>query len=163
MKQTNPKTKAPAKAKPKAPAKARPKAKAPVEKKAPGRHGKYTPEVVESICTYLRQGNTRKTSAICSGISEETFYVWINTKPEFSESIKKAEEDAIAHHVQTIHAFSQSNWQASAWFLERRRKDDFGKQDRVDITTNGKDIQAMTVQQLDAEIERLKRITSETD
>ena len=162
MKQTNPKTKAPAKARPKAKApakaKAEPKAKAPV-----GRPSKMTPEVVESICTYLKQGNTRKTSAICSGISERRFHEWMEEFPHFSQSIKKAEEEAIAHHVQTIHAFSQSNWQASAWFLERRRKEDFGKQDRVDITTNGKDIQSMTVQQLDAELERLKNITSETD
>lgn len=151
------------KQKPKTPAKAKPKAKAPVEKKPMGRHSKYTPQMVESICTYLRQGNTRKTSAICSGICERTFYEWIEEFPQFLQSIKKAEEEAVAHHVQTIHAFSQSNWQASAWFLERRRKDDFGKQDRVDITTNGKDIQSMTVQQLDAEIERLKNLTSETD
>jgi hypothetical protein len=87
----------------------------------------------------------------------------MNEISEFSEAIKKAEEEAVASHVQTIHAFSQSNWQASAWWLERRRKEDFGKQDRVDITTNGKDIQTMTVQQLDAEIERLKNITSEAD
>ena len=147
----------------KAPAKAKPKAKAPVEKKTAGRHSKYTPEVVESICTYLRQGNTRKTSAILAGIGHSTMYEWMDEFPEFSDTIKKAEEEAVAHHVQTIHAFSQSNWQASAWFLERRRKEDFGKQDRVDITTNGKDIQTMTVQQLDAELERLKNLTSETD
>ena len=151
------------KPKAKAPAKAKPKAKAPVEKKTAGRHSKYTPEVVESICTFLRQGNTRKTSAICSGIAERTFYEWMEEFPQFSQSIKRAEEEAVAHHVQTIHKFSQSNWQASAWFLERRRKEDFGKQDRVDITTNGKDIQTMTVQQLDAEIERLKNLTSEAD
>jgi hypothetical protein len=66
-------------------------------------------------------------------------------------------------HVQTIQQASQANWQASAWWLERRRKEDFGKQDRLDVTTNGKDLQSMTVQQLDAEIERLKNITSETD
>ncbi len=158
MKQTNPKTKAPAKAKPKAPAKARPKAKAPV-----GRPSKMTPEKVEAICTYLKQGNTRKTSAILAGIGHSTLYEWMEEFPEFADTIKRAEEEAIAHHVQTIHAFSQSNWQASAWYLERRRKEDFGKQDRVDITTNGKDIQSMTVQQLDAELERLKNITSETD
>jgi hypothetical protein len=158
VKQTNPKTKAPAKAKPKAPAKARPKAKAPV-----GRPSKMTPEKVEAICTYLKQGNTRKTSAILAGIGHSTLYEWMEEFPEFADTIKRAEEEAIAHHVQTIHAFSQSNWQASAWYLERRRKEDFGKQDRVDITTNGKDIQSMTVQQLDAELERLKNITSETD
>jgi hypothetical protein len=151
------------KPKAKAPAKAKPKAKAPVEKKTAGRHSKYTPEVVESICTYLRQGNTRKTSAILAGIGHSTMYEWMDEFPEFADTIKKAEEEAVARNVAVINLAGQTNWQASAWWLERRRKEDFGKQDRVDITTNGKDIQTMTLQQLDAEIERLKNLTSETD
>lgn len=124
---------------------------------------KYTPDTVERICQFLKAGNTRKTSAIASGISEETFYTWMRDKLEFSESIKRAEEEAVARNVAIINKAGQTNWQASAWWLERRRKEDFGRQDRMDITTNGKDIQTMTVQQLDAEIERLKNITSETD
>ena len=124
---------------------------------------KYTPDTVERICQFLKAGNTRKTSAIASGISEETFYTWMRDKLEFSESIKRAEEEAVARNVAIINKAGQTNWQASAWWLERRRKEDFGRQDRMDITTNGKDIQTMTVQQLDAEIERLKNITSDTD
>lgn len=124
---------------------------------------KYNKRTVSTICNLLKAGNTRRTSAIAGGISEETFYVWMKSKSEFSESVKKAEAEAEARNVAIINQAGKTSWQASAWWLERRRKEDFGKQDRVDITTNGKDIQAMTVQQLDAEIERLKRITSETD
>ncbi len=124
---------------------------------------KYNKRTVSTICNLLKAGNTRRTSAIAGGISEETFYVWMKSKSEFSESVKKAEAEAEARNVAIINQAGKTSWQASAWWLERRRKEDFGKQDRVDITTNGKDIQTMTVQQLDAEIERLKNITSETD
>jgi type IV secretory pathway TrbF-like protein len=133
------------------------------EKRHAGRKSKCTPEVIEKICNYLRQGNTRKTSAILAGIGQSTLYEWFDSNPELLDTIKRAEEEAVAMHVQTIQQASQANWQASAWWLERRRKEDFGKQDRLDVTTNGKDLQSMTVQQLDAEIERLKSITSETD
>lgn len=124
---------------------------------------KYNKRTVSTICNLLKAGNTRRTSAIAGGISEETFYVWMKSKPEFSESVKKAEAEAEARNVAIINQAGKTSWQASAWWLERRRKEDFGKQDRVDITTNGKDIRAMTMNELDAELERLRKLTSETD
>ena len=124
---------------------------------------KYNKRTVLSICNLLKAGNTRRTSAIAGGISEETFYVWMKSKSEFSESVKKAEAEAEARNVAIINQAGKTSWQASAWWLERRRKEDFGKQDRVDITTNGKDIRAMTMNELDAELERLRNLTSETD
>ena len=124
---------------------------------------KYNKRTVSTICNLLKAGNTRRTSAIAGGISEETFYVWMKSKSEFSESVKKAEAEAEARNVAIINQAGKTSWQASAWWLERRRKEDFGKQDRVDITTNGKDIRAMTMNELDAEIERLRNLTSETD
>lgn len=124
---------------------------------------KYNKRTVSTICNLLKAGNTRRTSAIAGGISEETFYVWMKSKPEFSESVKKAEAEAEARNVAIINQAGKTSWQASAWWLERRRKEDFGKQERVDITTNGKDIRAMTMNELDAELERLRNLTSETD
>ena len=82
---------------------------------------KYTPETVERICQFLKAGNTRKTSAIASGISEETFYTWMKEKLEFSESIKRAEEEAVARNVAIINKAAGDTWQAAAWWLERRR------------------------------------------
>lgn len=124
---------------------------------------KYNKRTVSTICNLLKAGNTRRTSAIAGGISEETFYVWMKSKPEFSESVKKAEAEAEARNVAIINQAGKTSWQASAWWLERRRKEDFGRQDRVDITTNGKDIRAMTMNELDAELERLRNLTSEAD
>jgi hypothetical protein len=128
------------------------------ERPGRGRPSKYTPEVVERICYSLSQGNTRTTAATCAGISMETFAVYVREFPEFSDAIKRAEEQAVEHYVNVIHTASTQTWQAAAWYLERRRKEDFGKQDKVDITTNGKDINGMSVEDMVAELERIQQI-----
>jgi hypothetical protein len=130
------------------------------ERPGRGRPSKYTPEIIERICYSLSQGNTRTTAAICAGISKETFYQYLNEFPDFSDAIKRAEEQAIEHYVNVIHAASGQTWQAAAWYLERRRPADFSKQDKVDITTNGKDINGMSVEEMLAELERIKQIKS---
>ena len=89
-----------------------------------------------------------------------TFHEWMNEFSDFSELIKRAEEQAIEHYVNVIHTASTQTWQAAAWYLERRRKEDFGKQDKVDITTNGKDINGMSVEDMVAELERIQQIKS---
>jgi hypothetical protein len=128
------------------------------ERPGRGRPSKYTPEVVERICYSLSQGNTRTTAATCAGISMETFAVYVREFPEFSDAIKRAEEQAVEHYVNVIHTASTQTWQAAAWYLERRRKEDFGKQDKVDITTNGKEINGMSVEDMVAELERIQQI-----
>jgi hypothetical protein len=128
------------------------------ERPGRGRPSKYTPEVVERICYSLSQGNTRTTAVTCSGVSMPTFHTWMNEFPDFSDAIKRAEEQAVEHYVNVIHTASTQTWQAAAWYLERRRKEDFGKQDKVDITTNGKDINGMSVEDMVAELERIQQI-----
>jgi hypothetical protein len=107
---------------------------------------KYSTEMTKRICDLLRDGNTQKTSAIASGISEDTFYTWMKEIPEFSESVKKAEEEAVARNVAIIKTAANDHWTAAAWWLERRRRDDFGKNEKVDITSNGKELAAPIVQ-----------------
>lgn len=116
-----------------------------------GRKTKYTPERVEKILQLLASGSTRKAAAESNGISQETFSEWITKKLDFLDDVKKAEaqaESAMALIIQKAargykvlktktvnrdgvitletvetHEFS---WQAAAWWLERRRKDDYG-------------------------------------
>jgi hypothetical protein len=153
-KESTPKPAAARAAKPKPKPQPKPKA----EKHPGGRPSKYTPEVVERICYSLSLGNTRTTSVTCAGVSMPTFHTWMHEFPEFSDAIKRAEEQAVEHYVNVIHAASGQTWQAAAWYLERRRPADFSKQDKVDITTNGKDINGMSMEEMVAELERIKQI-----
>lgn len=53
---------------------------------------------------------------------------------EFSGAVIKAEADAELRFLgQVAKAAAGNNWQAAAWWLERRQHMDFGRRDRVDM------------------------------
>lgn len=85
---------------------------------------KFNEEIVKEICGYLRAGNTQKDSALLSGITEKTFYEWMK-KSEFSEPIKKAEQECKARNIAIIQKAAEKTWQAAAWYLERRYHDEY--------------------------------------
>lgn len=105
------------------------------------RPSKLTPEVQQRIVQALTAGNTRETVARYAGIDPASFYGWLKRGEaagsgpyfEFFNAVKKAESDATVHAVAIIHQAMPKNWQAAAWFLERRYPDDWGRKDRVTI------------------------------
>ena len=56
---------------------------------------KYRESVVENICKLIAKGVNQKTAAICSDISEKTFYEWMEEKSEFRKLIQKAKDSAL--------------------------------------------------------------------
>lgn len=95
-----------------------------------GRPTKRTPDVKGKILKALRDGNTRTAAAGAGGINQDTFFSWLREFPEFSESVKKAEAEAEAAHVAVVKkAGKDGTWQASAWWLERRRHEAWGRKD----------------------------------
>lgn len=110
-------------------------------------NGKLNDEVQEQICKYISMGVPNKTAAEACGISEVTFYSWIKKGKQqragkyvkFLKALKKAEAQAIAHHVGIIEkAAKEKSWQASAWLLERRHPDQFGAKTHQHIEHSGK-------------------------
>jgi len=112
-----------------------------------GRPSKLTPEAQETICKYLRAGNTFKTACECAGIGYATGKEWMargedrhSTRESdeifvaFAAAVRKCENDAVARNVALIQkASAEGNWQASAWFLERRRPEEWGRADRRSV------------------------------
>lgn len=95
---------------------------------------KYTPEIVERIREALVAGNTRKASALHAGIDQDTLNIWMNRYSDFRTAVENAEAQAEVDHVANIvQAAQKGNWTASAWWLERRRHQDWGRKDRVEI------------------------------
>lgn len=94
---------------------------------------KYDDEVAKKICSYLRQGNTRKAACAASGISDQTFANWQKRYLDFLERVKKAEAEAETAHVENIAHAARTYWQASAWWLERRHREDWGRRDQLDV------------------------------
>lgn len=117
---------------------------------AKGIRGKYTPEIVERLLKAIRLGMAYKHAAAYAGISEDTFYTWMKEKTEFSEQVKEAEADGIATNFAKIQkAATNGSWQASAWILERRHPEEYGRQ-RLEITgANGDPIRTQTENKID--------------
>ena len=77
---------------------------------------------------------------------------------EFVESTKKAEAEAICRNVAVINVAARTQWQASAWYLERRYPDDYGRKDKVDANINMKTEKKMTEEEKKNLVESLKMV-----
>lgn len=126
--------------------------------------GKYEPERVKRIIDALAAGNTRQVAYTVGGISDVTFATWLRRHLEFFEAVKEAEAKAEAAHVKNIVMASNSGvWTASAWWLERRRPNAWGKVDRVEVTIREQAQRLALEYGLDADelISEAERIVSE--
>ena len=124
-----------------------------------------TEELIKEICSFIENGNTQKDAAALCGVAESTFYNWTKVAKEgkasgraatlyalLLESVKKAESAFKDYHLGQIRAASTrpAHWQASAWLLERKFPNEFGRIERqpVQDKQNG---------QLDEMLELLKQ------
>ena len=110
-----------------------------------GRPTKLTEEVQAAIVESIKRGCTFKAAALAAGIAEGTFFKWMKRGEqakkgrffEFRQAIKKAEAEAVSFAVSCIfQQVKKGNWQAAAWWLERRYPEDWGKKERVEMETN---------------------------
>lgn len=107
-----------------------------------GRPCKLTPIVQERIIGALWAGNTRHAAAGFAGIAASTLSRWIaqaerarNGKfKTFWNLLRVAENVAEMRCVMVIQESMRKDWRAAAWWLERRRQDEWGKRENVDIT-----------------------------
>jgi hypothetical protein len=110
-----------------------------------GRKTKLTPEIERKLTSAIAAGNYHEVACSLAGISTSTFYSWMKKGEQaksgqfldFREAIKKAEAIAEAKRIQMITEASETNWQAAAWYLERRYPDRWGKQNKHDVNMNG--------------------------
>jgi len=106
---------------------------------------KLTPEITEIIVQNIEKGNSYETASQAVGICRDTIYDWINRGKKgeepflhFLQSIKKARAKAEMRHVEVIEKAMDKNWQASAWWLERTNRDQWGIKTEQKIEHTGK-------------------------
>ena len=85
---------------------------------------KYTPEIRKEIEENLKIGMNRTDTADIVGICYDTFCEWMK-KSEFSDIVKKAEAHCKKRCISIIQAKAIDTWQAAAWWLERKHRDEF--------------------------------------
>lgn len=102
--------------------------------------GRLNPVLVEAIESALIAGNSDKTTCDLVGISHDCFFRWLregqeDDAPEYKRSfydrIRKAQAQCINRNVLVIQQASRKNWTAAAWFLERKKPEDWARRDRI--------------------------------
>lgn len=109
----------------------------------------------EQLVTALAAGSTRSAAAGHAGVSRDTLYRWLREDETFAAAVEKAESsvqvgyEAIVRKASiegrvritskpdgtVIEEREPGDWKAAAWWLERRRPDDYHR--RSELT--GKD------------------------
>jgi transposase len=138
----------------------------------PGRPSKLSEALIKEICEYVRKGNYIETAAAAAGISKQTLYAWMKAGAreedplavEFLDAYKKADAEAEAANVQLIRTQARKNWQAAAWFLERKHPDKWGRKDRLTANVNhsgnvDKHEEIVVKQQIQADPETIELIS----
>ena len=104
---------------------------------------KLTAAVQKQICDALRNGNTREASVSSGSISYPTFLAWLKRGEEgeplyveFLQAVKKAEAECEVHYIGVIKKAASKQWQAAAWWLERRKPDNYGRQQKIEHSGN---------------------------
>lgn len=179
----------------KAPAKAKPETKAIAVKSetqvkdARGRKTLLTPEVEKEIIGAIALGVPVRDAMKAQGINESSFYEWLkrgsdelqrlernpDAKPnpsevlfsEFSKAVERAKSKAVGLHVGAVtNAAVRGDWRASAWWLERQRPDEFGKDAVTFIANQTNNTQlnlSVTMGELEQLVDRVMAVRQEND
>lgn len=103
---------------------------------------KYGKPITREICKFLVNGMKQKEAAALSGVDESTFYIWMK-KPEFFQSVKKAELKCKQRNIDIILSAAKGNkkkpgvWTAAAWWLERTCPEEFGQKWQGELSGKG--------------------------
>ncbi len=109
------------------------------------RRAKLTKELIEEAYKLVSEGNYDKDVYPILGVSKAAWYRWLQEgevaksglKRDFVDAIKKAEKEAIIKNVAVIQkAAEEGNWQAAAWWLERKYFQDWGRKEKVDLAAD---------------------------
>lgn len=138
-----------------------------VEKKKPAQPKKNAgrktallqPNLEQNLLDYIRIGTPIRNAVVAAGITETSFYSWINRgmaererlklvkgakeNPtevvflKFLEQVERAKAEAVAKKVAVIaKSGNDGDWRAAAWWLERQLPEEFGKTDKLEIGGN---------------------------
>lgn len=124
---------------------------------------KYSPETTEKLVKHLKKGSTITSACQAVGISRETFYDWMDKKPDFSDTIKKAmaipdrkvenslfkqakgffkvkekhfevEKDGKKQLVKVIEKVVLPNVTATIFYLKNKKPDEFKDRHNLDLS-----------------------------
>jgi hypothetical protein len=106
---------------------------------------KLTRVVCDKICEGVLKGNYITTVCKSVGIHPQTYYSWkkkgeqgIEPYKQFYDRVTECEAQAEMDILNVIYtnAIDQGNWLSSAWILERKYPNRFGKREQMALATD---------------------------
>lgn len=91
---------------------------------------KRTDKTVTALLRAIESGVSIESACSIAGIHRSTWYEW-RERPELQLQISQAIAKAEAALLATIRTAGKTDWRASAWILERRYSDTWGKRAEV--------------------------------
>ena len=88
---------------------------------------------VQAILRALENGCTRRAAAAAGDITHQTFYNWVNADLTLMDAVVKAEQKAEQRFTEAVVAAIPKSWQAAAWWLERRKHEDYAQRNKVEV------------------------------
>ena len=89
----------------------------------------------QAVLAALEAGCTRRAAAGAAGIHHATLYRWMDADATFRDTVEKAEDVAEARATSIVaKAAYEGTWTAAAWWLERRRPEQYGRRLAVDVS-----------------------------
>jgi len=89
---------------------------------------KRTPERFAKLFEALELGSTRRAACAAAGFSYHSLSVWMTEDPNLRDQVEQAEGRAEHRCLEIVMEAAPKDWKAAAWWLERRRREDYGKQ-----------------------------------
>lgn len=93
---------------------------------------KATPQTIKIILDAIAEGLTQRDAAALAGISEDTLSLW-KKDSDFSEQMRQKEIECKQKHLRIINKAGEKDWKASAWFLERKFRNEYSPHSSVDV------------------------------
>jgi hypothetical protein len=126
------------------------------------RPSKYTPAVVARVIEALTAGTSRKGAAEYAGIDQGTLENWMHRYSDFSGAVKQAESQVEVRASLAIRqAFTAGDWRAALAWLERRRHEDWGRKDRLEIIQSVRELARANGKDEDAAVAEAEAILKE--
>jgi hypothetical protein len=94
---------------------------------------KLTPAREAAILTSLRAGMTRTAAAESNGVERTQLYRWMARFAPFRNAVMEAEAAAEVRATITLRQAGETDWKAALAWLERRRRDDWGRVDKLEV------------------------------
>ena len=92
---------------------------------------------------------SRRAAAAHAGMHHSTFYRMLAGDATLATEVEKAEDQAKGTYEAVIAKAVDKNWQAAAWWLERRHPAEYARREKVEMTgKDGGPIESRTVTDL---------------